>query len=145
MVVNDPYKELAMTIENRLQGATPFALGIRGLCPRCHRGHVFDGFLTLAARCEACGLEFSFADPADGPAFFAMSIVSFPLVGLAAWLEISVGAPLWLNLLITLTLVLGLCCALLRPLKGWLVCSQYINKAEEGRLVTQEDGTRLRP
>ncbi|WP_207480673.1 DUF983 domain-containing protein [Arenibaculum pallidiluteum] len=119
--------------------ASPFWLGVRGLCPRCQKGHIFKGFLTIAPKCEVCGLDFAFADPADGPAFFAMSIVSFPLVGLAAWLEISVGIPLWLNLLITLTLVVGGCCALLRPLKGWLVCAQYINKAEEGRLTRPED------
>jgi hypothetical protein len=30
---------------------------------------------------------------------------------------------------------------LLRPLKGWLVSSQYFYKAEEGRLVTQDKNT----
>lgn len=134
-----------MTMEGTPKAPTPWELGIRGLCPRCHKGHVFDGFLKLAKTCSACGLDLSFADPADGPAFFAMSLVSLPLVGLVAWMEISLGVPLWLNLAISLPLVLGLCCALLRPLKGWLVCSQYINKAQEGRLVVPEDETSPQP
>lgn len=124
---------------------TPIGLGIRGRCPRCQKGHIFNGFLTLADHCEACGLDFSFADPADGPAFFAMSIASFPVVGFAAWLELAVGIPLWLNLLLTIGLIVGSCCALLRPIKGWLVCSQYMNKAEQARLDEANDGPAGRP
>jgi uncharacterized protein (DUF983 family) len=115
-------------------GKTSLELGTRGLCPRCGKGHIFNGFLTLAKRCEICDLDFSFADPADGPAFFAMSIVSFPIVGFAAWLELAFEAPVWVHLLTTLPLLVLSCLALLRPLKGWLVCSQYINKAREGSL-----------
>ena len=99
-----------------------------------------NGFLTLAAQCEVCGLNYSFADPADGPAFFAMSIASFPIVGFAAWLELALQVPLLVNILLTSILVTGFCCAFFpRPLKGWLVCSQYINKAEEARLVVADE------
>ncbi|HYE50117.1 MAG TPA: DUF983 domain-containing protein [Azospirillaceae bacterium] len=113
---------------------TPMGLGIRGLCPRCGKGSIFAGYLKLAPCCRECGLDLSFADPADGPAFFVMSIVSFPIVGLCMWLELSVGMALWLNLLVTSGLLVAASLLLLRPFKGWLVCSQYINKAEEARL-----------
>ena len=129
-----------MTTEQQSPTKTSFELGIKGRCPRCHKGHIFNGFLTLAAQCEVCGLDYSFADPvADGPAFFAMSIASFPIVGFAAWLELALQVPLLVNILLTSILVTGFCCALLRPLKGWLVCSQYINKAEEARLVVADE------
>jgi uncharacterized protein (DUF983 family) len=36
----------------------PVANGMRGICPRCGQGSLFDGFLTLAPRCEACGWTF---------------------------------------------------------------------------------------
>ncbi|WP_119679717.1 DUF983 domain-containing protein [Indioceanicola profundi] len=124
---------------------TPIGLGILGRCPRCQKGHIFNGFLALADHCEVCGLDYSFADPADGPAFFAMSIASFPVVGFAAWLELAVGIPLWLNMLLTIGLIIGSCCALLRPIKGWLVCSQYMNKAEQARLDETGDGPAGRP
>ncbi|WP_193552245.1 DUF983 domain-containing protein [Oleisolibacter albus] len=117
---------------------TPMALGIRGRCPRCGQGHLFAGYLRLADRCDQCGLDLSFADPADGPAFFVMSIVSIPLVAFAAWLEIAHQAPLWVHLLTTLPLAVLSVLALLRPLKGWLVCAQYINKAAQGRLQDDE-------
>ncbi|MCW2239784.1 DUF983 domain-containing protein [Azospirillum canadense] len=113
----------------------PAQTGLRGLCPRCGKGHIFKGFLTIAPRCEVCGLDFSFADPADGPAFFVMSIVSFPVVAFAGWLEIAHEPPIWVHLVTSLPMLLGGCLALLRPLKGWIVSSQYVHKAEEGRLA----------
>ncbi len=36
----------------------------------------------------------------------------------------------------TLPLILVTCIPMLRPLKGWLVSSQYFYKAEEGKLAT---------
>src|SRR3712207_9462881 len=54
---------------------SPYATGLAGCCPRCGKGKLFRGFLALAPRCEVCGLDFGFADSADGPAFFIMSIV----------------------------------------------------------------------
>jgi uncharacterized protein (DUF983 family) len=113
---------------------SPFKTGLRGRYPRCGKGYLFQGFLTLARRCEVCGLDYSFADPADGPAFFVMSIVSFPIVGFAAWLEVASEPPLWGHFVTSGPLLLMGCLGLLRPVKGWLVCSQYIHKAEEGRL-----------
>jgi uncharacterized protein (DUF983 family) len=108
--------------------------GIKGRCPRCRRGRLFSGFLTLAPECEVCGLDFSFADPADGPAFFSMSIVAVPALAFALWLQFTFDPPLWIHLLITAPLTVGGCIALLRPLKGWLVCSQYFHRAEEGTI-----------
>ncbi len=114
---------------------SPLSTGIRGLCPRCGQGHLFQGFLALAPRCEVCGLDFSFADPADGPAFFVICFACVPAVAFAVWLEIAYQAPIWVHLLTTLPLLLLTCILPLRPLKGWLVASQYIYKAEEGRLA----------
>jgi uncharacterized protein (DUF983 family) len=113
----------------------PMWLGIRGLCPRCGKGHIFQGYLALRPSCEVCGLDYSFADPADGPAFFAMTIWAFPALGFALWVELALEPPLWVHVLTSLPLLVLGCMALLRPLKGWLVCSQYVHKAEEGRLI----------
>jgi uncharacterized protein (DUF983 family) len=90
-----------------------------------------------------CGLDYGFADPADGPAFFAMTAMSFPVVGFALWFDAAYAPPWWVHLVTTLPLLIVLCALPLRPLKGWLVCSQYFYKAEEGRLAvtnTSSDG-----
>ncbi|MCX5513597.1 hypothetical protein C3941_14360 [Kaistia algarum] len=113
---------------------SPLKTGIRGRCPRCGEGHLFSGFLTLAPRCEVCGLDYSFADPADGPAFFVICFACVPAVVLALWIEVAFQAPYWVHLFTTLPFLLATCIPPLRPLKGWLVASQYYFKAGEGQI-----------
>lgn len=110
-----------------------FALGVRGRCPRCGQGRLFAGYLRLARKCDRCGLDYSFADPADGPAFFSMSIAAVPALAFALWFQLTFEPPIWTHLLTTVPLTLLACMALLRPIKGWLVCSQFLNKAQEGK------------
>ena len=115
---------------------SPFATGIRGRCPRCGRGRLFESFLTLAPECEVCGLNYAFADPADGPAFFVICFACVPAVLFAVWLEVAYEVPYWVHLVTSLPVLLLTCIPPLRPLKGWLIASQYVYKAEEGRLET---------
>jgi len=114
---------------------SPMKVGIRGLCPRCGKGKIFDGFLTLKKQCPECGLDLSFADPADGPAFFVMCFGCIPAAALACWIEVAFVPPFWVHLVTSLPAILLTCIPPLRPIKGWLVASQYVHKAEEGRLV----------
>ena len=93
--------------------------------------------MTLAPHCEVCGLDYSFADPADGPAFFVLCFGCVPAAVLAVWIEMRYQAPYWVHLFTTLPFLLVTCILPLRPLKGWLVASQYHYKAEEGRLDTE--------
>ena len=113
---------------------SPVSTGLRGRCPRCGQGQLFQGFLTIAPRCEVCGLDYSFADPADGPAFFVICFACIPAVLFAVWLEVEYQPPYWVHLVTSLPLLLLTCIPPIRPLKGWLIASQYIYKAEEGRL-----------
>jgi uncharacterized protein (DUF983 family) len=116
----------------------PVRTGIAGRCPRCGKGHLFTGFLTLRDSCEVCGLSYAFADPADGPAFFVICFGCVPAVIFALMLEILASPPVWVHLVTTLPFLLLTCLLPLRPLKGWLVCSQFFFKAGEGRLRTSE-------
>lgn len=113
---------------------SPISAGLSGRCPRCGRGHLFDGYLALRPSCEACGLDYSFADSADGPAFFVMSIVGVLIVGLALWVEFTYEPPIWLHMLLWLPLSIVLCLALVRPLKALMIALQYQQRAEQGRL-----------
>lgn len=118
----------------------PWRVGIRGCCPRCGKGKLFDGFLTLAPRCDVCGLDYSFADPADGPAFFVMIFACIPAMLLAVWLELTFEPSFWVHIFVSLPFLLLTCIPPLRPLKGWLVASQFYHKAAEGRLVQRDNG-----
>lgn len=113
----------------------PWRVGIRGRCPRCGEGRLFDGFLKLAPRCDHCGLDYSFADPADGPAFFVICFACVPSIFFAVWAEIVYEPSMWFHGLVSVPIILLTCIPPLRPLKGWLVASQFYHKAEQGRLA----------
>jgi len=112
----------------------PVKTGTRGRCPRCGEGALFDGFLKLRSQCDVCGLDYGFADPADGPAFFVICFGCVPAVIFALMLEIFASASLLTQVLLTGPFLVVTCLLPLRPLKGWLTCSQYFFKAGEGRL-----------
>jgi uncharacterized protein (DUF983 family) len=108
--------------------------GLSGRCPRCGDGRLFSGFISVAPRCEVCGLDYSFADAGDGPAVFVALFGGFIVLGAALWTEIVYQPPIWVHMAVFLPLTLVVCLGLLRPLKGVLIALQYRNKAELGRL-----------
>lgn len=108
-----------------------FRCGWKGLCPRCGVGKMFRKWLKLADRCPSCGLDYRFAAPDDGPAFFSLCIVAFPLTFLAVWLQVAFEPPFWVHLLTSFPLLSLGCILPLQPIKGWLVASQYVNNAQE--------------
>ena len=95
---------------------------------------MFRGYLALQPQCEACGLDFSFADSGDGPAVFVTLIAGFLVLGVALMVDVAYEPPLWVYIVFFLPLTLLVCLGLLRPLKGLLIASQYKNKAAPGRL-----------
>ena len=110
-----------------------FSTGLRCRCPRCGEGRLFNGFLTLDETCEACGLSYDFADPADGPAFFVMTGIGILVIAVWAWLAVVYSPPIWLQIATVFPVLIGGCLATLRPMKAWLVAEQYVHKAEEGQ------------
>ena len=105
--------------------------GWRGTCPECEKAGMFDGWLTLKPRCPSCELDYRFAHADDGPAFFALCITAFPLTFLAVWLQVAYDPPWWVHALVSMPIVGIGCLGSLRPFKGWLVASQYLNEAVE--------------
>lgn len=125
----------APTRPERRWPAPPISAGLAGRCPRCGETSMFEGLLTLKPRCEVCGLDYAFADSADGPAVFVMLTTGFAAVGLALFIEAMWEPPFWVHLVVTLPLCSLICLATLRPLKGLMVFLQFRNKAEQGRLA----------
>jgi uncharacterized protein (DUF983 family) len=103
-------------------------------CPRCGEGKLFNGFLALAPRCDVCWLDYSFADPADGPAFFVICFTCVPAIALAVSIEVHFPLPWWVHAITSLPVILLFCIPPLRPLKGWLVASQYFYKGRKAAL-----------
>ncbi len=117
----------------------PIARGLRGRCPRCGEGKLFQGFLQLRPRCESCGLDFNFADAGDGPAVFVILIGGAIVVGAALITEVVYQPPYWVHAMLWLPLILFVTLAPLRPIKGLMIVLQYHHRAQEGRLVQRSD------
>jgi len=114
---------------------SPIVSGLLGRCPACGRGRLFQGFLSLRPRCEHCGLDFSFADSADAPAFFIMFFSGFIVAGSALAVEVLYSPPYWVHAVLWGPLILITTLVPLRPLKGLMIALQYHHKAAEGRLT----------
>jgi uncharacterized protein (DUF983 family) len=123
-----------MMLDPNASPPSAIVAGLMGHCPRCGRGRLFSGLLTLAPRCDTCGLDLSFADAGDGPAVFVSLIGGFIVLGIALATELLYEPPIWVHLAVFLPMTALVCFGLLRPLKGLLIALQYRNKAEEGRL-----------
>lgn len=112
---------------------SPMVAGLKGRCPRCGKGRLFQGFLTVRPRCEYCNLDFSFVDSADGPAVFVSFFSGAVVAASALAVELLYAPPYWVHALLWVPLVLITTLLPLRPAKGLLIALQYHHKAEEGR------------
>jgi uncharacterized protein (DUF983 family) len=114
---------------------------IRGLackCPRCGKGKLYQGFLTLRPACENCGLDYAFIDSGDGPAVFIIMIAGAIVVGAALIVEVKYQPPFWLHAALWLPLILATTLLPLRSMKALLIALQFHHKAAEGRLIDRK-------
>ena len=121
--------------ENYYPGLSPLKTGIAGTCPRCGRGKLFDGYLTVAQTCTSCGLSFEFADGGDGAAWFVMLFVCIAGVGSILGIEAAYAPPWWVHVLIAIPVLIVMPMLLLRPVKGMLLAQQWKTGAREGQQV----------
>nr|WP_245593536.1 DUF983 domain-containing protein [Azospirillum halopraeferens] len=110
---------------------SPFTAGLRCACPRCGKGRLFKGYLTVADRCGVCGLELARHDSGDGPAVFLIFILGFLVVPVALVVSLNVEWPLWLHGFIWGAVILGLALGMLRPAKAYVVALQYRHRRSE--------------
>jgi uncharacterized protein (DUF983 family) len=120
---------------------TVTASALRGLackCPRCGRGRLFSGFLTLRPNCEVCGLDYAFIDVGDGAAIFVIMIAGAIVVTSALIVEVKYQPPFWLHAALWLPLILATTLWPLRAMKSLLIALQFHHKAAPGRLIDRE-------
>ena len=116
-----------------MAGVNPLTAGLACRCPNCGEGPLFEGFLRIAPRCEACGADLRSADTGDGPAVFVILIGGFLACFGLLFTYVAFRPPIWLELLIWPPIALILCLVMLRPFKAILFALQFHNKASEAR------------
>lgn len=118
---------------------SPLKAGFGCRCPRCGKGKLFAGFLTVAKRCTVCGLDLSKADSGDGPAVFLIFIIGFLVVPVALWVHATFAPPQWLNMTLWPLVVFALTILMLRPAKALLIALQFKNRASDSGRVRYDD------
>jgi uncharacterized protein (DUF983 family) len=106
-----------------------FAAALRCRCPRCGRGRLYQGLLSVVPACPVCGLDFKAQDAGDGPAVFVVFLLGAIVVALAIGVEVAFAPPLWVHGVLWTPLVLGGAILMLRPLKAGLIALQYHHRA----------------
>jgi uncharacterized protein (DUF983 family) len=119
-------------------GVSPFVAGLTCRCPRCGKGKLFASMLSLAPRCEKCGLDYAFTDAGDGPAVFIILFAGFAVVACALIVEVKYQPPFWVHAALWGPLILATTLLPLRPAKSLLIALQYHHRAAEGRLVKKD-------
>lgn len=107
--------------------------GLRGRCPNCARGPLFEGFLKVRRTCPDCGFDLSSADSGDGPAVFVILVAGAIVGAVTLGVAIALNPPIWVQLVLALGVTLGACLGLLRPFKGVLVALQFHFNAGQDR------------
>ena len=108
---------------------SPFRTGLSCRCPRCGRGRLYAGFLTLRKDCPECGLDYGPADSGDGPAVLIILVLGAVVVALALIVEAKVQPPLWVHAVIWIPVILGGAMGMLRPLKATMIALQFHHRA----------------
>ena len=99
-------------------------------CPRCGKGALFRGFLTVAERCDHCGLNLADQDTGDGPAVFLSFILGTIALPFGLLLHFYAGLSLWATLVLVTLLVLGLTLGSLRPVKAYVIGLNYRHRRD---------------
>lgn len=111
---------------------SPVRTGLACRCPRCGKGPLYQGFLTLRPSCPACGLDYGPADSGDGPAVMVILVLGAVVVLAALLVEAKLEPPMWVHLVLWPPLILGGAVGLLRPLKSLMISLQFHHRAGEG-------------
>ncbi len=117
---------------------SPYVAGLLCRCPRCGKGKLYAGFLTLRAKCDICGLDYAFMDSGDGPAVFVIMIAGAIVVTAALITEVKYQPPFWVHAVLWLPLTIVLTLWPLRAAKSLLIALQFHHKAAEGRLIDRQ-------
>ncbi|MBI3196798.1 MAG: DUF983 domain-containing protein [Rhodospirillales bacterium] len=108
---------------------SPPDVALRGACPRCGRGRLFGGLLTVVDRCSVCDLDLRGNDAGDGPAVFViLGLGAIIMIGVF-WVEFHYEPPWWLHVLLWGPLTFGLAVWMLRFLKALLIAQQYTHRS----------------
>lgn len=108
-----------------------------GECPACGQRTLFAGTIRFAERCRACGHDFTRYNVGDGPAAFLTMIIGGLVCAAALTLQLTVGPPFWLHIVLWVPLTTAAVIASLRVSKAAMLIHEARAQVREGRIDDQ--------
>lgn len=102
--------------------------GLRGRCPNCGEGSLFDGYLKLRATCPACDEDLSHARADDGPAYLSI-LLTAKVMGTTQLLVYELWQPSPWVMAVSFSIgVIAMALYLLPRFKGMIVGIQWAKR-----------------
>ena len=102
--------------------------GVAQRCPRCGKGRIFNGYLTLRSVCPACGEDLSHARADDGPAYLSILVTAKVMGTLMLITYQAFLPPPWILATAFSIGVVAMAMFLLPRFKGLIVAVQWANR-----------------
>ncbi|MEM9988654.1 MAG: DUF983 domain-containing protein [Pseudomonadota bacterium] len=102
--------------------------GMKKRCPRCGKGHLFNGYTKVAESCPICGQDFTGQRADDAPPYITMMIVGHALAIPIVEVKRHLDPPLGLQLLLWMSLATVMTLTLLPIAKGALIGLQWAQR-----------------
>ncbi len=99
--------------------------GMRGLCPHCGKGRLFQSFLKVNEFCPECREAMHHHRADDAPPYIVITIVGHIIVAGVLWLERGYQLDIWIQMLLWVPLTVLLSLVLIQPVKGALIGVQW--------------------
>jgi uncharacterized protein (DUF983 family) len=104
---------------------------LRCRCPRCGKGKLFIGVLTMRDCCPICDLDLRAHDTGDGPTVGVILVLGAIVVTMAFWVEFHFSPPLWVHAVLWPVVTFPAAILMMRPMKAALVALQYQHRKTE--------------
>ncbi len=100
-------------------------------CPRCGRGNLFNGVLSVHPRCPACDLDLRQTDTGDAGAVPIIILLGAIVGGMALWTEFRFEPRWWMHALLWPTVTVPAAIWLMRLSKSAMIAMQYRHRSTE--------------
>ena len=100
-------------------------------CPRCGRGKLFKGLLSVPSSCPSCGLDLQQSDTGDAGAVIVIMLLGAIVAGLAIWTEFRFSPPIWVHIVLWPVVTFPAAILMMRLAKSTLVGLQYRHRSSE--------------
>lgn len=105
--------------------------GVRGLCPQCGLGKIFEGYLKQVDKCQNCQEDIGSLRADDGPAFVTILVTGIIIAPFFTLFALNETMPQWVLMGSLFVLIIGLVFTMLRSTKGLFIATLWFTRNKQ--------------